>query len=55
MNIVDLDNINENKKNGGRKKDDIRKYFELNDNRLCCLIDNCNKTFSLKTPAVSPF
>src|ERR1700750_2441849 len=47
MNIINIDNTK------GRKKDDIRRYFISQNNRLKCIINECNKTFSTKTSVTS--
>src|SRR5436305_10018808 len=33
----------------GRKKDFIRKYFDTQDDNICCNVDNCKKLFSMKS------
>lgn len=46
---MDLNGVICEKQKCGRKKDNIRSYYMFKDNKLCCTIKDCNKTFSSKT------
>lgn len=50
---MNIDNPNDIKQKTGRKRDSIRDYYILNDNKLCCTFENCKKSFSSKTSVVS--
>lgn len=42
-----------NKHKTGRKRDQIRDYYKLRDDKLYCTIDKCTKKYSIKTSTVT--
>lgn len=48
-NIIEGLNNNINKNIGGRKKSNVRQFYNINGDKLCCNMNDCKKTFSKKT------